>query len=378
MRLTAAERRDLPDSAFALPEYRMFPIHDPDHVKAGGARISQALHEGRITPAEYARAESRVLDAERRLDRVTWNEDDKEGGVIADIEGGRILVNWDANAQGPFLTSWVSRQELKLAAVGVSGMSNTAKLGAIGGVLAGTALLAWWLRPQGGYDAKKAAGAPNIGSHVQAQYRDGNWYGATLLNTNLADPDAVRWDPGTMPASNNPRTGTSSARAIRDGTPAGIPIGSHVSAQFKDGNWYGATLLKANLSDPDAVRWDPGTAAAIANPRTGTSPARAVQALPAPGQSGRIAGTDEPATTSAPPEEKSIWEKFIDDPIFQMWFGDKASGAPSHGGLRALAASLTPQQKAVVHAARAAGKSPVEALQAAGISPAQLAAAASR
>jgi hypothetical protein len=51
----------------------------------------------------------------------------------------------------------------------------------------------------------------------------------------------------------------------------------------------------------------------------------------------------------------------------------KAAGAPH--GLHALAASLTPAQKAAVHAARAGGMSPVQALASVGISPAQLAAA---
>jgi hypothetical protein len=176
MRLTAAERDALPDSAFALPKFRKFPIYDPTHVKAGGARLSQALHEGRITPTEYARAESRVLAAERQFR----------------------------------MHSTVYPEHTAAFEDQTENLSDVVKLGAVGGVLAGTALLAWWLRPQEGYSPKKAA------------------------------------------------------------------------------------------------------------------------------------------------------------------------GAPGHGGLRALAATLTPQQKAVVHAARAAGKTPVEALQAAGISSAQLAAAAAR
>ena len=53
----------------------------------------------------------------------------------------------------------------------------------------------------------------------------------------------------------------------------------------------------------------------------------------------------------------------------------KSSGGPGPG-LAALAASLTPEQKAAVKAARATGMSAVEALQSAGISPAALAAAA--
>jgi len=280
-----------------------------------------------------------------------------------------------------------AKKHAKLAAINApNGMSNTTKIAAISSVLAGTALLAWYCRPKDdAYGAKKAAGAPTVGSHVQAQYRDGNWYGATLLNADLNNPDAVRWDPGTMPASNNPRTGTSSARAVRDdgapGSPApapggtsGIPVGSRVSAQFKDGNWYGATLLNANLNDPDAVRWDTGTAAAIANPRTGTSPARAVKALQAAPQAAPQAVPQAAPQAAPQAEEKSVWDSFVEAISSGMpWFGDKTSAGPK---LHALAASLTPAQKTAVHAARAAGMTPVQALASVGISPAQLAAIA--
>jgi hypothetical protein len=133
MRLTAAKRDALPDSAFALPEYRMFPLYDEGHVRAGAGRISQALHDGRITPDEYARAESRVLAAERRF------------GMHSTVY--------------PELTGAFEETESS---------SSFMKLGALGGVLAGTALLAWWLRPQGSYDAQKAAGAPHHGLHALA------------------------------------------------------------------------------------------------------------------------------------------------------------------------------------------------------------------
>jgi hypothetical protein len=128
MRLTAAERDALPDNAFALPEYRMFPIHDEGHVRAAGARISQALHEGRITLDEYARAESRVLAAERRF------------GMHSTVY--------------PELTAAAFEESEEKA----EGLSDTVKLGAIGGVLAGTALLAWYCRPKGDFDTQKSAG----------------------------------------------------------------------------------------------------------------------------------------------------------------------------------------------------------------------------
>jgi hypothetical protein len=59
-------------------------------------------------------------------------------------------------------------------------------------------------------------------------------------------------------------------------------------------------------------------------------------------------------------------------------FGAAKSSSGPGPGLAALAASLTPEQKQAVKAARASGMSAVEALQSAGISPAALAAAVAR
>jgi len=127
MKLSAAERRNLPDDDFALPEYRMFPIYDPGHIKAGAGRISQAFREGRITPEEYARAESRVLAAERHF------------GMHSTVYPEMTVAAFD-NAEDT---------------------NNLIKIGAIGSVLAGTALLAWFCRPKGDdFATKRAAGAP--------------------------------------------------------------------------------------------------------------------------------------------------------------------------------------------------------------------------
>lgn len=40
-RLDAAERRELPDSAYALPEQRKLPVTDASHVRAALARFDQ-------------------------------------------------------------------------------------------------------------------------------------------------------------------------------------------------------------------------------------------------------------------------------------------------------------------------------------------------
>ena len=47
-RLTAAERHELPDSAFGIPETREFPLVDAEHVRA--AEAISAMHPTRRKP----------------------------------------------------------------------------------------------------------------------------------------------------------------------------------------------------------------------------------------------------------------------------------------------------------------------------------------
>ena len=189
MKLSAAERRALPDSAFALPEYRMFPIHDEGHVKAGAARIAQALHEGRITPREYARAESRVLAAERHF------------GMHSTVY--------------PELTAALESDDL----------SDTTKAVAVGGALAGAAALAWWLWSKDGFGAKKAAGAAGRGSPSTQGLHGEGLHGAAQLS---------QLSPSEQ-AHNDFQAGNSA------GQHAGTVVNFHIQA------------LKPELSGPHAI-----------------------------------------------------------------------------------------------------------------------------
>jgi len=111
----------------------MFPIHDPGHTKAASGRISQAWHEGRLTPEQHHRAVGAVVRAEHRFGITP-------GPGSYGLNAFEELGNTEHTGDG-----------LKLAA--------------IGGVLAGTALLAWYCRPKDEFAAKKAAGAPAHGHH---------------------------------------------------------------------------------------------------------------------------------------------------------------------------------------------------------------------
>lgn len=65
--LNAKKRNALPDSAFALPKKRGYPIHDAAHVRAAASRLEQAKKAGTVTPGEYAEAKRAIAKAARRF-----------------------------------------------------------------------------------------------------------------------------------------------------------------------------------------------------------------------------------------------------------------------------------------------------------------------
>jgi hypothetical protein len=64
--LTAAQRRAIPTSLYALPARRALPIEDPAHVRNAAARLEQMRRRGTVTPREYASALRRIRAAEAR------------------------------------------------------------------------------------------------------------------------------------------------------------------------------------------------------------------------------------------------------------------------------------------------------------------------
>ncbi len=63
--IKAKKRNALPDSAFALPSKRAYPIHDKAHSENAMARLEQ--NKGGLTPSEYASAKRRIEAAERKF-----------------------------------------------------------------------------------------------------------------------------------------------------------------------------------------------------------------------------------------------------------------------------------------------------------------------
>lgn len=74
-RLDAAEKNDLPDTAFAFPNERKEPLMNAEHVRNAIARFDQVKD---VTDAERDRAWKRITDAAKKFDvkisESSWRE----------------------------------------------------------------------------------------------------------------------------------------------------------------------------------------------------------------------------------------------------------------------------------------------------------------
>lgn len=72
-KLTAAQRRALPQSAYALPKRRQLPLErvpgrlDPKHIRNAASRLAQMHKRGTVTESEYRAAHAKIARAEARL-----------------------------------------------------------------------------------------------------------------------------------------------------------------------------------------------------------------------------------------------------------------------------------------------------------------------
>lgn len=60
MKLSAAARKALPASAFALPGKRAFPVQDRGHAIAAKSRASQAVNAGRMSKSTEAKIDAKA------------------------------------------------------------------------------------------------------------------------------------------------------------------------------------------------------------------------------------------------------------------------------------------------------------------------------
>ena len=75
--ISAAKRKSLPSSKFALPERNAYPIDTAARVRNAAARLEQARKAGTVSSAEYAKARKRIAAAQRRASasRAKYNMD---------------------------------------------------------------------------------------------------------------------------------------------------------------------------------------------------------------------------------------------------------------------------------------------------------------
>ncbi|MEM5853029.1 MAG: hypothetical protein QXG39_02865 [Candidatus Aenigmatarchaeota archaeon] len=77
-KLTYRQRQRLPDSAFAIPEERKYPIHDIAHARNALARVAQfgtPEERERVRRAVYARYPELREQREERIGRRLTRED---------------------------------------------------------------------------------------------------------------------------------------------------------------------------------------------------------------------------------------------------------------------------------------------------------------
>src|SRR5262245_24413847 len=60
-RLTAAERRRIPNRLYALPKRKALPLVDKRHIRNAASRLEQMHRRGTVTAAEYKTAHAKIL-----------------------------------------------------------------------------------------------------------------------------------------------------------------------------------------------------------------------------------------------------------------------------------------------------------------------------
>jgi hypothetical protein len=59
-KLTAATRKKIPDSKFALPGERKFPVQDKSHAANAKARATQMVAKGKLSPASKSKIDAKA------------------------------------------------------------------------------------------------------------------------------------------------------------------------------------------------------------------------------------------------------------------------------------------------------------------------------
>lgn len=59
-KLTAAQRKKLPKSKFALPKEEKYPVNDKSHAKNAKARATQMVKKGKLSASSKAKIDAKA------------------------------------------------------------------------------------------------------------------------------------------------------------------------------------------------------------------------------------------------------------------------------------------------------------------------------
>lgn len=95
--LSGSARKKLPDSAFALPSKRKYPIHDKAHVRNAMARASQMMKRGGEMAADAKAAMPAIRAAAKKFGIGSVNKSVSSVIVEKDAKGNWRAVMWPSN-----------------------------------------------------------------------------------------------------------------------------------------------------------------------------------------------------------------------------------------------------------------------------------------
>ncbi len=176
--------------------------------------------------------------------QAQWGDGFFYGGTIVQFNGAQYLVAWD-DGDTP---EWVDQYALTPDGGGMApgvGMMGGAVMKAAGGMMGGIA----------------------PGTTVQAVWNNGQWYPATVQSFDGVNY-LVAWHDGSAPswvAANMVQVAgggafgqVAAAPMMKQAFGGGYGPGTHVSAQWSDGGWYGGTIINVG-SGMYEIAWDDGS-----------------------------------------------------------------------------------------------------------------------
>jgi len=181
--------------------------------------------------------------------RAQWTNGNWYGARVLQFNGTHYEVAWDDNSPNLWIGAHQVQQDM--------GGGTGAGIGFAPGGGAGIGFA-----PGGGAGIAPGGGGQfSPGQHVRAQWDNGNFYGARILQFNGTHYE-VAWDdnsPSRWLGAHQIQQDAGGGGMEREYAGGGGGVmygpGQHVVAQWQNGNWYGARIV-AFHGDAVEVAWD--------------------------------------------------------------------------------------------------------------------------